>query len=267
MSDVLSVLPDRVKQIVLEDADCVFCHAALGAIGVSLWDAAKFLSSLIDFLGPRKTLVVPSLPFINRQYAAYVQGPIRYDVLLTPARVNILGETFRRFPGTVRSLNPLYTTAACGPAAEEIISKSHLDEMPFAPNTTYGRLCSLRTVVLGIGVNINTNAFIHLTDDLFLERYPFPIYSSMPLTAELLREGVFLEKRRYHYVLSERRKSIRPSRLHDCMSRESFYQYGEKPFPSYVYRLNDFLAYTHRLARESFADGLLPIWWRQLRES
>lgn len=251
----------RLDKLRAGGAECLFLHCSLKGIGVPHHEASAFLKTVQAWLGADCTLLLPSLPYGGHaEYEQYVGAAIHYDALKTPARVNLAGEMFRRLPGVIRSLNPLYPSAGVGPLAASLIEDSHLDTMPFGPSTSYRRLTARKTLVLGLGLDINTNGFIHLVDDDYVERLPVRAYSKMPVAARIFRNGVLVAERSYHCVTGELRKHVRPRLIHPLIAGASWYRHEEGDWPSYCFELDEFLYAAKELARRDLERGKLPVW-------
>jgi aminoglycoside N3'-acetyltransferase len=257
LQDVLRL----VARLVPEGVECVFCHCSVKGLGIALTEAARLLDTLRITLGPRCTLAVPSFPYAtSSEYRQYVTSAIQYDVRRTPARVNLVGELFRRSPNTHRSLDPVYPIAAAGPLADELTHDNVLDAMPFGSRTGLGRIAARRTCVLGLGVTLNTNSFAHLLDEPFLAQLPVRIYPDRPVSATILRDGITVATGEYYYITPDVRRTIRPERILDKIAGRAFFRTVDGAPPCYGLDLQEFVEFGTRLARESLAAGQLPVW-------
>lgn len=253
-----------VSGIVPPSAECVYCHCSVKGLGLPIAEAGQVIRLLRDLIAPGTTIIAPSFPFAtNQEYRDYVSREIAYDVSRTPARVNLFGELFRRKDGVRRSLDPVYPVAAWGPLAEELVRDNHLDRMPFGPRTGLGRIAARETCVLGLGVDVNTNSFMHFLDEPFLDRVPVPVYPRAPRHARVLRDGVLLAEGDYYYVTPELRQAIRPAGLMEALANQPFFRCFPGEWPCYALDLRPFLAFGVELARGAFAAGKLPVWYPQ----
>ena len=251
-----------LKQLDIDNPECVYCHLSFKNLKLEMSDAGKCVDLLIDFLGGDCTLVVPSFPFAtNQEYADYVSRDVYYDVESTPARINLFGEIFRRRPDVHRSLNPILPVSAIGPLADEIVAESYLDEMPFGNSSSFRKMSQHRTYVVGIGVDLNTNSFIHLIDDEFTDLLPVRMYSEDPVTAHLFRGKTLISVRRYFYITPELRKRIHPRSFHPLLVNEECYRFVDGAVPFYSLKLDSFLKLGHEVADSSFKSNKLPPWY------
>jgi aminoglycoside N3'-acetyltransferase len=123
------------------------------------------------------TLVMPAYPF-RVTHVEYLESHPTYDVVRTPAAIGLLPEVFRRTPGVCRSLDPDFCIAALGADAGDIVATNLQDDDPFSGNSVYARLVDRDATMLGLGVSLNTNSFIHVIDSRLSDQYPSPAYGS-----------------------------------------------------------------------------------------
>ena len=95
--------------------DCILVHSSLRSLGYVEGGAEAVVDALLDVLGPRGTLCVPSFVFsLTNQ-----PQPI-FDPAHTPSEMGAISEAARRRPGARRSTHLIHSISALGPAAEEI---------------------------------------------------------------------------------------------------------------------------------------------------
>lgn len=137
--------------------------------------AAEMLSTLIDWTGDRGTLVMPSYPFHSTHQEYLAAGPV-FDVRRTPSVIGLLPEIFRRTGGVVRSLDPDFCVCARGAEAEAIAGAEPSEPDPFGNDSPYQRMLERGTTLVGLGVSLNTNSFIHAIDSRLGAGYPGAVY-------------------------------------------------------------------------------------------
>ncbi len=137
--------------------------------------APEMLAALLDWTGAAGTLVMPSYPFHSTHQEYLATGPV-FDVRRTPAGIGLMPEMFRRTAGVVRSLDPDFCVCARGAEAEAIVGVAPAEPDPFGPDSSYQRMLDCRTTLVGLGVSLNTNSFIHAIDSRAGVRYPAAVY-------------------------------------------------------------------------------------------
>ncbi len=139
------------------------------------FSATDTLAALIEWTRGG-ALVMPAYPF-RVTHAEYLASRPRFDVNKTPAAIGLIPEVFRRTAGVRRSLDPDFSIAALGADAADIVATRSGDEDPFSETSVYARLLKRDATLLGLGVSLNTNSFIHVIDSRLSDRYPRPAYA------------------------------------------------------------------------------------------
>lgn len=139
------------------------------------FSAGDTLAALIEWTRGG-TLIMPAYPF-RVTHAEYLASRPRFDVNKTPAAIGLIPEVFRRTAGVRRSLDPDFSIAALGADAAGIVEITSGDEDPFGETSVYARVLKRDSTLLGLGVSLNTNSFIHVIDSRLSDRYPRPVYA------------------------------------------------------------------------------------------
>ena len=164
--------------------------------------APEMLATLLDWTGAAGTLVMPSYPFHSTHLEYLQQAPV-FDVRRTPAAIGLLPEMFRRTRGVVRSLDPDFPVCAHGAEAVAIVGGTPAAPDPFGPDSSYQRMLDRDATLLGLGVSLNTNSFIHVIDSRAERGYPAPAYENGIQLATVIDAG--------GRPLSVERKCLRPA--------------------------------------------------------
>lgn len=144
---------------------------------------SETLAALLDWTGDRGTLVMPSYPF-HVTHLEYLESHAPYDVRRTPAGIGLLPEVFRRTKSAVRSLDPDFCVTAIGCEAAAIAGTEPAASDPFGTDSSYQRILDRGATLVGLGVSLNTNSFMHLIDSRAESGYPSPVYGDrvFPMT-------------------------------------------------------------------------------------
>jgi len=137
--------------------------------------APEVLATLLEWTGAAGTLVMPSYPFHSTHREYLQQAPV-FDVRRTPAAIGLLPEMFRRTPKVRRSLDPDFPVCALGAAAEATVGTTPAAPDPFGPDSSYQRMLDRDAILVGLGVSLNTNSFMHVIDSRAERGYPEPVY-------------------------------------------------------------------------------------------
>ncbi|PRY29304.1 aminoglycoside N(3)-acetyltransferase [Pseudosporangium ferrugineum] len=168
----LGVRPDGVLLV----------HSSLRSLGWVSGGALAVVQALLDVLGPGGTLVVPSQTADNRDPSTWSPRPpeawwpvIRdtlpgFDPARTPsARVGVIPEQVRTWPGAVRSAHPQTSFAAIGPRAADLMS-DHRIECHLGERSPLAALDAAGAATLLLGVGFAKATAFHLGE----YRVPFP---------------------------------------------------------------------------------------------
>lgn len=184
-------LEQAVRAVGLRAGDLAFTHVGLGMLGLPRGDAtAETASAHVDeafsrVLGPSGTLVVPTYSY------TYTKPGEIYDPEETPSDVGPFTNYFRTLPDVRRSLDPIFSVAARGPLADELLE--HLPHDCFGHDSVYERLRTLDARLLNVGVGFRYATFIHHVEQLLRVPYRFPkLFSGTTRVGGELREETWL---------------------------------------------------------------------------
>src|SRR5271165_4991884 len=91
-----------------EDFEILMVHSSFdGLLPMYKGSAKDLVNGLIDFCGPKRTLVMPSFVMGGRTFdtSAYFRSQ-PFDLRRTPSEMGLVAEIFRRTPNVLRSLHP-----------------------------------------------------------------------------------------------------------------------------------------------------------------
>jgi len=150
------LLASTLRTLGLTSGDTVMVHSDLRRFGVvrnmrgrlSLALEPKVLyQALRDVIGPHGTIVVPAFSY------SWTRG-LLYSVERSPSLEGSFSEYVRTLPGTRRSLHPLMSVAAIGPAAEALLAGP--DTTSFGSDSPFARLHRVDAKQLTVGVSVSS---------------------------------------------------------------------------------------------------------------
>ena len=131
----------------LASGDAVVVHASLHAVGLG---ADEVIGALLDAVGPRGLVVMPTFTYDNEAFAPDL-----------PGRTGTLAEAFRRRPDALRSAHPTYSVAAVGTGAADLLD-GHDRAGATGVDSPLGRLAAAGGHVLLLGVGHTANTTVHV---------------------------------------------------------------------------------------------------------
>ena len=213
---------------------------------------------------------MPSFPYIG-SHAEYLGGKPVYSVRKTPSIVGLLTEVFRRSSGVLRSLEPDHPFCAWGTDASKVVgdgSAAGVGVDLFGPDSIHRRVLSMKATLVGLGVSLNTNTFIHVIDAQLEHLYGFPIYYDDCYDAfvEDYNGQRFNVKRKA--IRREVHTYIKPSAMVPLVNNRpdifSFFQIKDVNFFRWDLCLLEMFCLQH--ARERLEKGMAPEWHVDVKE-
>ncbi|MEL6768099.1 MAG: AAC(3) family N-acetyltransferase [Pseudomonadota bacterium] len=154
-----------LRRLGVDEGDAVMVHASLRRLGPVVGGARGLVEALIEAVGDPGHLVMPAytrdalmpeLPagLSTEDYAHYEEAVPGFDPAFSSCfHLGALAETFRCWPGVVRSRHPIHSMTALGPAARRIVAH-HPRDWAFGLDGPMGRLAergSAKVLLIGVG--------------------------------------------------------------------------------------------------------------------
>lgn len=152
-ADILAAL----RAAGVQESAILMAHTSLSEFGYIEGGADALIDALLEAIGPRGTLAMPTLSF------SWL-GRRPYDPKTTPARIGAVPNVFRQRPGVLRSAHPTHSVAALGPKAAEIVSEHCPEEPVFGPRSPYARLYELDACIIML-CKLGANTTLHMAEE------------------------------------------------------------------------------------------------------
>ena len=259
-------LHELFEELQVPRTGAVYVQSSTDWLSKAGFGAQETLTSLREWM-QAGTLVMPAYPF-RVTHVEYLQSRPTYDVVRTPAAIGLLPEVFRRTPGVRRSLDPDFCIAALGADADDIVATDPKDDDPFGATSVYARLIERDATMLGLGVSLNTNSFIHVIDSRLSNQYPSPAYGDcLPVNVVNDREVSTTVWRRA--LAPEFQRLTQPSRVveESGPDRRMFAARTVEGANFFRWNLARWSAWCDAHGRAAVAAGRWPCWLSRLSGS
>lgn len=171
-----SELLDDLRYLGVTTGDRLLVHSSMRAIGFVVGGAQTVVQALLDAVGPRGTVVVPthsglwsepshwSIRMPEAWWDKIREGTPGYHPRITPTiGMGAIPECLRRWPGFRRSWHPRVSFGAVGAEADELLA-DHALSAGFGERSPLGRLYERDAKILLLGVGHTSSSALHLAE-------------------------------------------------------------------------------------------------------
>ena len=157
---------------------CLVVHSSYRALAPVEEGPDAVVGALVDAVGPDGTVLVPTfttdltdprgwpVPPPPEERAKILESMAEFDPARSlPHKMGAIATALWRAPGALRSVHPVTSWAALGPAAEALV-RDHPIDAPEGPDGPVGRAYALDALVLLLGVDHDANTTVHLAECL-----------------------------------------------------------------------------------------------------
>ena len=143
-----------LRSLGLGQGQWVAVHSSMKSIGWVEGGPQAVIEALVETVGTGGGVMMPLFVLASVE---------NIDLAVTPSYLGLLPETFRAFPGVVRSANPTHSMGIYGPDAAEI-AEAHRHTSFIGRGSPWDHLASLDGRVLHIGTGFTTSSILHLAE-------------------------------------------------------------------------------------------------------
>lgn len=134
--------------------------------------AQELIDAIITYLTPEGTLMMPAMPFTDLRDVDlnnYIFNP-----QTDKTAAGYLAETFRQYPGVVRSINIQHSVCAWGKHAVWLTKDHHLGHNCWDECSPYYRMIQLNGLVINLGMpSFFIGTFDHCVEALLYKEHPY----------------------------------------------------------------------------------------------
>ncbi len=160
LDDQARIVAD-LQALSVRAGDVLLVHSSLRSLGHVEGGATTVIAALLEAMGPSGTLLMPCLSYTT----VHAQQPV-FELENTPCCVGTIPETFRCWPGVLRSIHPTHSVCGLGPQAHALLAHHHEDTTPCGPRSPYRLLREAGGRVLMLGCSTRCNTSMHGVEEL-----------------------------------------------------------------------------------------------------
>jgi len=187
-----------LKKLGLKEGDIVIVHSSMSKLGWTVGGSPTIIDALIECVGETGTISMPAhssgngdpelwqCPAVPKAWWPIIREetpPFRVDITPTE-RIGQIPETFRKYPGVLRSYHPSVSFTAFGKDAN-YITETHPLEKPFGKESPLDKLYQLNAKILLLGVDHSSNTSLHYAEWIA----DIPNFPQIPRGAAVLENG------------------------------------------------------------------------------
>jgi aminoglycoside 3-N-acetyltransferase len=150
-------LKEIFRDLGVRPGSALMVHSSLFSLGYIEGGVDGFYKTLINYLGPEGTLIVPAFTYSFRRNQIF-------DKLNSPPDKNIgvFSSLLLQKPNAFRSSDPMFSLAAIGARASELLERD--SNLCFGTGSIYSRLFDENITFMAIGITYSTGltGFVHL---------------------------------------------------------------------------------------------------------
>lgn len=156
----------------MKPGDVVFIHASMKEFYNYQGTADDLINAVIEYLTPEGTLLMPALPFTSIRDVDL--DNFIFDPATQKTAAGHLAESFRHFPGVIRSKNVQHSVCAWGKHAEWLTKDHHLGQNCWDECSPFFRMTKLNALVINLGMPKHyIGTFDHCVEAILYKEHPY----------------------------------------------------------------------------------------------
>lgn len=263
---LISRILDRLE---ISPNDVIFLHSSQRYLSYLGMSPSEIIRTLMDRIGPRGTLVMPSYAWhLDKNYRPwkgyldyFLTAPV-FDVRNTPSSLGIITESFRQMPDVRRSLSYWWSICAAGEFSEVLTANQDAIEQPYGPGSSFDLLRLHKAKILGLGVSLNTTSLAPIVDYMLGTEHCKRVFTSVPHIGTMLSATNQKLQSSCYTLKPEVVRKIKPQRMieESALLRSSILRADFGQSIHFCYRYEVYHSEALRIGLESTAKGQTVPW-------
>lgn len=165
-SDIISVM----KELGMQKGSVICIHASMKEFYNYTGTAKELIDLILKEIGSEGTLIMPAFPSNNlRKKSNYI-----FDKEKDPTGAGYLAETFRTYPGVLRSINVQHSVCAIGKYAVFLTKDHQYTHDCWDEKSPWQRMISLNAIVFSLGMpSFYIGTFDHCVESILQYEHPY----------------------------------------------------------------------------------------------
>ena len=165
-NDIVRVM----QRLGMKKGSVVCIHASMMEFYNYKGTAEELITAVMKVLTQEGTLLMPAFPDpLLQKDANYI-----FDKATAPTKAGYLAETFRTFPGVVRSINVQHSVCAWGQYAEWLTKDHHKSTNCWDELSPWYRMTKFNALVFSIGLpKFYIGTFVHCVEAILYKEHPY----------------------------------------------------------------------------------------------
>jgi aminoglycoside 3-N-acetyltransferase len=164
--DIISVM----KELGVHKGSVVCIHSSMKEFYNYIGTAEELITEILSEIGSEGTLMMPAFP----KYSLVNKENYVFDKDNDATGAGFLAETFRKYPGVIRSINVQHSVCAIGKYADYLTKDHHRTHDCWDKDSPWQRMIELDAIVIDLGMpNFYIGTFDHCVESILQYEHPY----------------------------------------------------------------------------------------------
>lgn len=164
--DIVSIM----NELGVHKGSVVCIHCSMKEFYNYKGTADELITEILNEIGPEGTLMMPAFP----KYSLVNKENYVFDKDNDATGAGFLAETFRKYPGVIRSINVQHSVCAIGKYADYLTKDHHKTHDCWDKDSPWQRMIELDAIVINLGMpDYYIGTFDHCVESILQYEHPY----------------------------------------------------------------------------------------------
>ncbi len=164
--DIISIM----QELGMHKGSVVCIHSSMKEFYNYKGTAEELITEILNEIGPEGTLMMPAFP----KYSLVNKEDYVFDINNDATGAGYLAESFRNYPGVVRSINVQHSVCAIGKYADYLTKDHHKTHDCWDKDSPWQRMIELDAIVYNLGMpDFYIGTFEHCVESILQYEHPY----------------------------------------------------------------------------------------------